>query len=185
MLTIEQLTTNMTRKPARSGTGYIKMKTFEDGEYWSYRFYNSDFYPRSLDQIHTHGSTFHSYTLKGTLRNIIYDVTPTDEPTQYYQTQGRCSASAFKDRVTTYENVNVSVVNEFTTSEGEDYILDSHIFHRIAFDTPVVITRLQVVDKAPVCPSYVIDREVGNINPWESTLSVNECWDVIRHCLAA
>jgi len=185
MISIDNLGKTAVTKPVRSGTGYIKLKTFEDGEYYSYRFYNNDFYPRSLDQMHTHSSTFHSTTLKGTLRNIIYAVTPADESTQYYQTQGRCAAGAWKDHKIVHENVDVSIDKEFTTSEGDDYVLDSNVFHRIKFDTPVVITRLQVVAKAPVPPCYVIDREVGYLNPWDHKLSAVHCWEVIRHCLSA
>ena len=183
MITIDELRKNATHKPGRSGTGYIKLKANIDGKYCAYRFYNNEFYPRSLDQIHTHGSTFHSITLKGTLRNIIYEIEPTDESTQYYQTQGACASVAFKDHKLIHENVTANITNEFTTSENEDYTLESHIFHRIAFDTPAVITLITPIKRAAIEPYYIINREVGNLDPWDHNLSANYCWEVIRYCL--
>lgn len=184
MIAIEHLTTNMVKKPVRAGTGYIKLKTFENGEYYVYRFYNNDFYPRSIDHAHTHSTTFHSTILKGTLRNVIYDVKPTDKPTQYYLTQGGCGFNTWQTHQMIHENVEVSIAEEFTKSEGEDYTLDSTIFHRIIFDTPAVITRLRIVEKAPIAPYYVIDRKADDTNPWNDTLSTLQCWDVIRYCLS-
>ena len=175
---------NLVAGPIRAGTGHIKLKTFEDGEYYSYRFYNGGFYPRSLVQIHTHSSTFHSTILKGTLRNIVYNVAPTDEPTQYYKTQGKCGFDTFKSRQIIHENVDVSIAEEFTKSEGEDYTFDSDLFHIVTLDTPAVITKLQAVEKATIPPYYIVDREVGNPNPWTHTLDQAHCWKVIMYCLS-
>ena len=183
MITIDELRKNAIHRPGRAGTGYIKLKATIDGKYCAYRFYNNEFYPRSLDQIHTHSSTFHSITLRGTLRNIIYDIAPTDKETQYFLTQGKCQKEEFVNHEIIEQNVDATISREFTTSVGESYTLESDIFHRIEFDTPAVITLITPIEWATIEPYYIINREVGHLNPWNHTLSENHCWEVIRYCL--
>lgn len=183
MITIDTLRKQSFKPPRRSGTGYIKLQCNIDGQYFAYRFYNNIYYPRSLDQIHTHRATFKSTTLHGTLRNIIYTVSPTDEEAQYFLTQGWCMAKEFANHEIREENVEVKVEREFTTSVGEGYTLESDIFHRIEFDTPSVITKIQPLRTKNIPPYYVVDREVGWLDPWCETLPPDKCWEVIDWCL--
>ena len=188
-LTIDQLKRQAFRPPNRAGSGYIKLPVLIDGEFFAYRFYSEIAHPRTNDQVHTHTYDFRSKTIKGTLRNIIYDVIPTDEPSDFYLTEGICRSNEFENHITVNQNVIVTEKEQFTTSVGEEYVLENHVFHRIRFDTPSVITLLQpiVADMSKRqekgCCQYVIDRNIGPVDPWGIELTVQECWEIIRECL--
>ena len=186
-LTIDKLKSIAIKIPNRAGSGYVKLPVNIDGQYFAFRFYSEKYLPRTNDQIHTHTYNFHSKTIKGTLRNIIYDVVPTDEPSDFYLTAGICRAGEFDNPETVEQNVSVIEKEQFTTSPGEEYTLENHIFHRIAFDTEAVITLLRPMvasrDAPKNCCQYVIDRKIGPVDPWEEKLTVPQCWEIISECL--
>ncbi len=178
-LSVTELKKEAIKPPKFSGVGGLKLKTNSG----VYRFYNENLIDRHTDQVHTHTYGFNSIVLKGTLRNIIYNVTSVDEDTQYCLTQGECIKGCQPDVIS--ENVTVQELFVTDMPVGTTYRIDPTTFHRVEFITDSVVTYLAPPNPHAGNPMYVMDKSIGYICPWGDTmLSSKDCWEIIDQILS-
>jgi len=183
LYTIDQFRNLAIKRPRYMGLGTIKLVT----RLGAYRFYCEDILLKTIDRHHTHTFTFRSDILKGTLRNIIYDIVPVEYDTNWQLTQGVCERGS-RPRVI-HENIEPTETLRFDTSAGDMYIIDSQVFHKVAFVTDKVITKLTPTEKSVIEPQFVLNRETekeagGYVDPWGESMEEHKCWEGIRYILA-
>lgn len=161
-------------KPSFCGTGALKLKTTAG----AFRFYNEKLIPRHNNEIHTHTYGFNSKILKGTLRQVFYDVVESDQETNYQLTEGVCKKGCPPEVI--IENVEIIETLRTDTCAGSEYTIQSTVFHEVEFMTDSIITILNPFVKGPV-PRFVRDKTIGYICPWGDTrITPNECWEIIE-----
>lgn len=174
MTTIDQLRKTAIKPPRFCGTGGLKLLT-SDG---IFRFYNESLVPINNREIHTHTNSFRSQILKGTLRQVFYDVVESDQETNYQLTEGQCKKGCQPEVI--IENVEIIETLRIDTCAGSEYSLKSTVFHEVEFITDTIITMIDSCVKGPV-PKFVRDKRIGYICPWGDTfISPKECYEIIE-----
>ena len=161
------------RQPSFCGTGALKLKTTVG----AFRFYNENLIPVHNREIHTHTYGFNSKILKGTLRQIFYDVVESEQETNYQLTEGVCKKGCPPEVIV--ENVNVIETLRTDTAAGSEYTIQPTVFHEVEFITDSIVTVINPFVKGPI-PRFVRDKSIGYICPWGDTkFSHKECWEII------
>ena len=165
MLTIDQILKYDYATPYYSGTGFIKLKT-NNGVY---RFYCEEVAERTVDKIHSHTQSFNSQILKGTLKHVIYDITPVEYETDYKLIQGACTRNCMP--TTMHENVITSERSVCDTTEGNSYQYNFNDPHNVELVTSKVITLKTILLKCNDEPIFVIDKRIPFIDPWDTSFT--------------
>jgi len=180
MLTIDGLR-KLRAIPVCHPLGAVRL-TFRRGDHnFVYHFYSDQSPMDDPTNYHSHPYTFTSKVFKGTIRNLIYEVTKSKTATDRKMIQRECCKGS--KIPTIYENVNSVNTLTFEITEGQSYTIHHSVIHKLEIVTPKAITLL---DKGPIetKPYFVLeqhkfhnDEELFNMKP------VDECWEIIRYTL--
>jgi len=166
--------------PRYFGLGFIQI-TVPSGRY---HFYCKDLNP-SLDdeEVHNHRYWFRSEVLKGVLWNGIYSVIEDEEQGQYEVADVTCKPGQTGEPEILMKSVSlVSLVN-FLTSAGSSYLIKRAAYHMVQPRSDFVITRLDRGTYESPTAQVVRKKNSPFVCPYETPLTVDDCWVWIRKAI--
>lgn len=171
LLNIDHLRKVSVRPPQHFGLGFIKVKISENERV---NFYSTKIskLSNSVENPHTHKYSFESHILKGTLYQNIFHMRDGD---QYKVRELDCKPSYCT--VIREFTANLRTMAAIKHTEGDWYRMYPDAIHSVCAD--FCITHFTIIENN-INPTALA---FGDNDPYESTLTENDCWDIISSML--
>lgn len=170
--------------PWYHGIGIIKLQVKIATDYFNnYHFFSNKLLEQHCEFIHTHLHDFNSKVLQGELLTEIYEYDPHIlYDAEYLLEESMCTAGEVPRTI--YPNVEVKLVNKFTTEKDESYILRRTEFHKlfIMSDHAVTYTR-HTLHEDTVKAQFIRKKTDPFVCAFESPMEEDRCWEIIEAIL--
>jgi len=161
------------------GLGFIQVKVSDSQRY---HFYVPDL-PSFTDHPHDHRYWFRSEVLRGSLRNIIWelDVPPEEGGERRVQRYDSCSSEdpSPKKKYITWAGVTTS----FTTHEGSGYLMPINVFHQVEPLTLPCVTRISRGPKEKRFARVLDPIGHDYVCPFSQVIEEDTLWEHVRQAL--
>jgi len=159
------------------GLGFIQVKLNDSVRY---HFYCPDL-PQFTDSPHDHRYWFVSTVLRGSLRNKIWEIDPSEGGRPKIQRYDSCGSGEAPPRLTC--EVQAKVRTEFVVQEGSQYFIPADVFHQVMAVSLPCITMIQRGPKEKKFARILEDFDTVPVCPFSKVLEEHILWDHVRSCL--
>ena len=129
------------------------------------------------EEIHNHRYDFKSTVLKGSLKNKIYKISPSDKGT-FTLVDEACNPDVPKSKNQILV-LKPLLISEFTTTANYSYFLDKDTFHQVQAEKGTIT----LVERGPVIKDMaqiVFSNKQIPTCPFSVNLEESQLWDIVR-----
>ena len=152
-------------------------------------FYSNKYIKAECKFIHTHRENFISEAIYGSYNNILFDIKPSKEETEYLEEWVECWQDG--GNFTIHENVEPIVMDMKVLEEGESMLHKYNDYHDLELCTEHVITKVTFDFSWPypkkyrpkIYPKLVRNKNEKFINAVKDYGKPEDNWEIIREIL--
>lgn len=174
MLNIDDLKRDAIMHPYYHGLGCIRVKTSKE---ITYSFYSKEHTPAESMYVHTHQTEIHSTMLAGRYKNIVYDYTISDEPTNWCLQEIQCQGGT--EPVLLHENVNL--IQKESTIIDKEFTHGHNIFHDLELLDDIVVTKCFFnYNKSSKTAKVIRNKSIDYVCGLSNMGNPKENWELIE-----